>query len=120
MDFSVISCIVPPSGMGKTFVAHYFPLATASPLAQGHRNTYGQSGIKFQRDESEVFYLLVESFWDYLLGLDFTLSGSQCFADSLYHFGQPTVGFCASADSMGSDDYQPYSRWKRSKRIYVS
>lgn len=120
LDFSVISCIVPPSGMGKTFVAHYFPLATASPLAQGHRNTYGQSGIKFQRDESEVFYLLVESFWDYLLGLDFTLSGSQCFADSLYHFGQPTVGFCASADSMGSDDYQPYSRWKRSKRIYVS
>lgn len=72
------------------------------------------------RDESEVFYLLVESFWDYLLGLDFTLSGSQCFADSLYHFGQRTVGFCASADSMGSDDYQPYSRWKRSKRIYVS
>ena len=106
--------------MGKTFGTHYFPLATAPTLAQGHRDTYGQSGIKFQRDESEVFYLLVESFWDYLLGLDFTLSGSQCFADSLYHFGQPTVGLCTSADSMGSYDYQPYSRRQRSERIYVS
>ena len=52
LDFPVISCIVPPSGMGKTFVAHYFPLATASPLAQGHRNTYGQSGIKSSQKHS--------------------------------------------------------------------
>lgn len=48
--------------MGKTFVTHYFPLATAPTLAQGHRNTYGQSGIKFQRDESEVFYLWLKAF----------------------------------------------------------
>lgn len=92
MDFPVISCIVPPSGMGKTFVAHYFPLATASPLAQGHRNTYGQSGIKFQRDESEVFYLWLKAFgitclaWTsrYLvvnaLLIAFTTSGSQLLA----------------------------------------